>query len=809
MSAPSVTTGFNYYGSAAQFICVGPLDILHKIENGDTTIWEGPIMRSDSMDGNGRTVLTTAIGTIRFYWGTTGQLPDDLLEALVINQGNGAGTVPMPAYKRVVYAVLVDCAFGNQTTPPTLMFHYSKFSTAFELNDRITRMRVTAAGTGYATAPTVVFTGGGGTGAAATATVTAGRVTALTITNEGTGYTSTPTISFTGGGGSGAAATAYRFNELSGDCVLPEVLYEMLTDTFYGLGVATTSVEAQEFEDAATTIISEDLGLSIAFDDDGTLRGAIGKLTPYIDAAVKLNNGKWGIELIRKVSLVGLTAITDADLLDEPVVSNDMFNGAGSNIQVIFTERDNKYETATENFPASYLPEITGRSVTREVRFPFINRRKVAKQVAARVGLKYASTIVRYRAKVKPYLSTVQAGEVVVFSSTKLGIDAVPCRVEEVSIGGPEDPDVELTLLAERTRDTSNDYVPPEDFWQTPGTLDPNGGDDFEVTTVTPRLAELPSGLLDGRADGVLVAYDRGDALNRRVGIAWTWDEVLKEYTELEDRETFTQTGTIIAWERASATNWILRVQFPDANEASEFVSNANSVSDFLFVTVKRSVNFAGTPADNHRTATIWGMKVESGYFEQVSTLVWDIEVTSGSFASDALTEETVAAASKSPCEIVYWGRQEDFAILPSDSINWFRDQANAPIDPGTGLSEDTNLIRYVKVAASNHVNAQEYSEVDAATFDADDTTGGPDGTLTPNWGPRVPTMAELVDEQLGQYYLLNTAAGYSRVSDLDSGGGAVYDGTDTAEQYIVFDPADRALGRLSDLRNRIYSDNP
>lgn len=116
----------------------------------------------------------------------------------------------------------------------------------------------------------------------------------------------------------------------------------MLTDTFYGLGVPTASVTAQEFEDAALEIIDEDLGLSIAFDDDGTLRGAIGKLTPYIDAAVKLNNGKWGIELIRKVSLVGLTEITDADLLDEPTVTNDMFNGAGSNIQVIFTERDNK-----------------------------------------------------------------------------------------------------------------------------------------------------------------------------------------------------------------------------------------------------------------------------------------------------------------------------------------------------------------------------------------------------------------------------------------------------------------------------------
>lgn len=63
-------------------------------------------------------------------------------------------------------------------------------------------------GAKYTSAPTVAFSGGAGTGAAATAIVTNGRVTGLTITAGGSGYTSVPTIAFSGGGGSGAAATA-------------------------------------------------------------------------------------------------------------------------------------------------------------------------------------------------------------------------------------------------------------------------------------------------------------------------------------------------------------------------------------------------------------------------------------------------------------------------------------------------------------------------------------------------------------------------------------------------------------------------
>jgi hypothetical protein len=67
---------------------------------------------------------------------------------------------------------------------------------------------VTTGGTGFVSAPTVGFTGGGGTGAAATATISGGAVTAITITAQGTGYTSAPTVTFTGGAGSGAGATA-------------------------------------------------------------------------------------------------------------------------------------------------------------------------------------------------------------------------------------------------------------------------------------------------------------------------------------------------------------------------------------------------------------------------------------------------------------------------------------------------------------------------------------------------------------------------------------------------------------------------
>lgn len=74
-----------------------------------------------------------------------------------------------------------------------------------------------SAGTGYTTAPTVAITGGGGSGATATAQVANGKVTGFTITDPGTGYTSAPTVALTGGAGTGATARAVVEDDIDFD----------------------------------------------------------------------------------------------------------------------------------------------------------------------------------------------------------------------------------------------------------------------------------------------------------------------------------------------------------------------------------------------------------------------------------------------------------------------------------------------------------------------------------------------------------------------------------------------------------------
>ena len=71
----------------------------------------------------------------------------------------------------------------------------------------VTGVTITNGGSGYATAPAVSFSGGGGTGAAGTAVLTGDVVTGVNITDPGSGYISAPAVTLSGGTGA-----IYKYN---------------------------------------------------------------------------------------------------------------------------------------------------------------------------------------------------------------------------------------------------------------------------------------------------------------------------------------------------------------------------------------------------------------------------------------------------------------------------------------------------------------------------------------------------------------------------------------------------------------------
>ena len=111
-----------------------------------------------------------------------------------------------------VTAIVLTNPGSGYTSAPTVSFTggggTGAVAVAVMAGTTLASITLTGGGSGYKSAPVVSITGGGGSGAIATASLTPTTVGVLTLTNGGSGYTTAPTVAFTGGGGTGATATA-------------------------------------------------------------------------------------------------------------------------------------------------------------------------------------------------------------------------------------------------------------------------------------------------------------------------------------------------------------------------------------------------------------------------------------------------------------------------------------------------------------------------------------------------------------------------------------------------------------------------
>jgi len=128
----------------------------------------------------------------------------------IVGGGGSGATATAVVSGGVVTGVKLTATGTGYTSEPTVLI--GQVTPGGTAGGAINQIIIINGGSNYTTAPTVGFTGGGGSGATATAILTAGIVTSFNITTPGSGYTGNPTVTFTGGGGSGAVALAIPNN---------------------------------------------------------------------------------------------------------------------------------------------------------------------------------------------------------------------------------------------------------------------------------------------------------------------------------------------------------------------------------------------------------------------------------------------------------------------------------------------------------------------------------------------------------------------------------------------------------------------
>ena len=161
----------------------------------------------DNVKDQGYIQTLTLVGSGSTATAFTGIINGGIRYISITNRGNGYTSIPRvaissapsPGINAVGVATmiggLIDC---NGTT-----------------SLKVQGVELSNPGSGYTSSPGIVFIGGGGSGAAATAIIGNGVVGIVTITNGGSGYTTSPSVTFTGPG-IGTTAKAYAVVSTAG-----------------------------------------------------------------------------------------------------------------------------------------------------------------------------------------------------------------------------------------------------------------------------------------------------------------------------------------------------------------------------------------------------------------------------------------------------------------------------------------------------------------------------------------------------------------------------------------------------------------
>lgn len=128
------------------------------------------------------------------------------------NRGEGGGTLGLYFLPEANYPLklMVKFFLNDVSLATDLTNVYSTLSAGF-----VSNINVTSQGSGYTAIPPVTLSlpsTAGGTPATAYATISNGNIIAINIINSGSGYTQAPIVTITGGNGSGAVASASLTN---------------------------------------------------------------------------------------------------------------------------------------------------------------------------------------------------------------------------------------------------------------------------------------------------------------------------------------------------------------------------------------------------------------------------------------------------------------------------------------------------------------------------------------------------------------------------------------------------------------------
>lgn len=254
--------------------------------------------------------------------------------------------------------------------------------------------------------------------------------------------------------------------ERVGDDMNPaEMLYQLMTLEWGGLGVDSGELEISSFTAAAQTLFDEGNGMSLLIQRANAGSSAIEEVLRQIDGVLYQDptTGKIVLDLIRQ----------DYDVLDLPVFDPDnvvevrsfsrgSWSDTYNQVRVAFTNRDNKFEQGTALAQDMANINSQGRLRSTSVSFPGATTAALAIALATRELAQLSVPLFKASLEVNRAGAQLRPGDPFILSWPDYGIAQVVMRVQRFNFGELIDGRIVLDCVQDEFAVNQTVFAAPE-----------------------------------------------------------------------------------------------------------------------------------------------------------------------------------------------------------------------------------------------------------------------------------------------------------------------------------------------------------
>lgn len=354
------------------------------------------------------------------------------------------------------------------------------------------------------------------------------------------------------------------------------LVYEILTDSDWGLGLDPLEIDAPNFRTAAETLWTENNGMSLILDSAIEAGEMLKEIERQIDGIIYLDQrtGLYRVKLARgDYDIDTVPQLGSSNVLGVKDFTRGTWEATSNQVRVEFADRNHDYATTyAQAHDLANMRIQQGEMVAVQLNFPGVKARSLAANLASRELRLLSTPLAKAKIVVDRSMWELTPLDVIAWTDAKLGFVKLPMRVNRIDLGSLLDGKIELDLMQDVfTFAQAFDGDPDPTGW-----VNPTQGV-VAVPAAEQVIIEAPKAFTD-RDDGITDRLWAG----ARLKAGESFDNIYERHAVGTPAGSYRKVGIISEFLLVGELNAILSAGTANPHSTIQLVSSFDTVADMF-----------------------------------------------------------------------------------------------------------------------------------------------------------------------------------------------------------------------------------